>query len=46
MKNVLIFMFCTLGLLTEFSRLKVICTIVVILLLLLVKYYKKEKDNK
>lgn len=45
MKNVLIFMFCTLGLLTEFSRLKVICTIVVILLLL-VKYYKKEKDNK
>lgn len=45
MKNVLIFMFCTLGLLTEFSRLKVTCTIVVILLLL-VKYYKKEKDNK
>ena len=45
MKNVLIFMFCTLGLLTEFSRLKVICTIIVILLLL-VKYYKKEKDSK
>jgi glucose-6-phosphate-specific signal transduction histidine kinase len=40
MKNVLIGIFCTLGLLTEFNGLKVFCVLMIIVLLA-VKCYKK-----